>query len=200
MPKVGMRHVVAALIDTAAESQNQPLTYKDGMIVTRAVAADMTYERSENKYYADDGLAESDNAATSGTISITGSEFLPEARAAFFGVKAVQEDGKTVYRTTSTPSPHIGLGYMTTLIYKGKYKYFANWIHKMQFALSGESARTKGETIEWQDETATGNIMGVSVDASGDMAFTDQIEFESAADAIEWLNNKAGVKASEAAD
>lgn len=195
MPKVGMRHVVAALVDTAAEIANQPLTYKEGMIATRAVAADITYERSENNYYADDSLAESDNAATSGTISITGSEFLPEARAKLFGVKTVEEDGKTVYRTTSTPSPYIGLGYMTTLIYKGKYKYFANWIHKMQFALSGESARTKGETIEWQDETATGNIMGVSVDASGDIAFVDQIEFATAAEATAWLDNKAGISA-----
>ncbi|MBQ8617639.1 MAG: hypothetical protein IJ418_09005 [Clostridia bacterium] len=193
MPKVGMRHVVAALVDTASEVANQPLTYKNGMIATRAVAADITYERSENKYYADDGLAESDNAATSGTISITGSEFLPEARAALFGVKTAEEDGNTVYRTTSNPSPYIGLGYMTTLIYKGTYKYYANWIHKMQFALSGESARTKGETIEWQDETATGDIMGVAVDSSGDLAFVDQIEFDSAAKAIAWLDAKAGI-------
>lgn len=195
MPKVGMRHVVAALIDTASEIANQPLTYTGGMIVTRAVAADITYERSENNYYADDALAEADNAATSGTISITGSEFLPEARAAFFGVKKVTEDGKTIYRTTSTPSPHIGLGYMTTMIYKGKYKYFANWVHKMQFALSGENARTKGETIEWQDETATGNIMGVSIDSSGDIAFVDQIEFKTAAEAEAWLDSKAGIVA-----
>lgn len=195
MPKVGMRHVVAAPVDTASEIAGQPLAYKKGMIATRAVAADITYDRSENKYYADDSLAESDNAATSVTISITGSEFLPDARAALFGVKMIEESGNKVYRTTSEPSPYIGLGYMTTLIYKGQYKYFANWIHKMQFALSGESARTKGETIEWQDETATGNIMGVSVDSSGAIAFVDQIEFDTAAKAIEWLNTKAGIAA-----
>lgn len=192
MPKVGMRHVVAALVDTASEIAGQALTYKDALIATRAVAADITYDRSENKYYADDSLAESDNAATSGTISITGSEFLPEARAALFGLKVIEEGNVKIYRTTSEPSPYIGLGYMTTLIYKGKYKYFANWIHKMQFALSGENARTKGETIEWQDETATGNIMGVSIDNTGAIAFMDQVEFDTAGKAIEWLNTKAG--------
>ena len=197
MPKVGMRHVVAALVDEQASVANAPLVYKGGMIATRAVAADITYERSENKYYADDTLAESDNAATSGTISITGSEFLPDARVALFSVRKVTEGENTVYRTTSEPSPYIGLGYMTTLIYKGKYKYYANWIHKMQFALSGENARTKGETIEWQDETATGDIMGVAVDDSGAMAFMDQIEFDSAAKAIAWLNSKAGIAATE---
>ena len=197
MPKVGMRHVVAALVDEQTSVANAPLVYKDGMIATRAVAADITYERSENKYYADDTLAESDNAATSGTISITGSEFLPDARVALFGVRKVTERENTVYRTTSEPSPYIGLGYMTTLIYKGKYKYYANWIHKMQFALSGENARTKGETIEWQDETATGDIMGVAVDRSGALAFMDQVEFDNAAKAIAWLNAKAGIAASE---
>lgn len=195
MPKVGMRHVVAALIDETVEAVNQPLTYKNGLIATRAVAADITYERSENKYYADDALAESDNAATSGTISITGSEFLPEARAALFGVRKVEENGVTIYRTTSEPSPYIGLGYVTTTIYKGKYRFYANWIHKMQFALSGESARTKGETIEWQDETATGDIMGVAVDESGALAFMDQVEFTSAAEAEAWLDAKAGIAA-----
>lgn len=195
MPKVGMRHVVAALVDEQASVANAPLVYKDGMIATRAVAAEITYERSDNKYYADDTMVESDNAATSGTISITGSEFLPDARVALFGVRKVTEGENTVYRTTSEPSPYIGLGYMTTMIYKGKYRYFANWIHKMQFALSGETARTKGETIEWQDETATGDIMGVAVDSSGALAFTDQIEFDSAAKAEAWLDAKAGITA-----
>lgn len=195
MPKVGMRHVVAAVIDESVQVSNQPLVYKGGMIATRAVAADISYERSENKYYADDALAESDNAATSGTISITGSEFLPEARAALFGVRKVTEGGRTIYRTTSEPSPYIGLGYVTTMIYKGVYKFYANWIHKMQFNLSGETARTKGETIEWQDETATGIIMGVAVDESGALAFIDQIEFDNAADAEAWLDQKAGITA-----
>ena len=197
MPKVGMRHVVAAVIDEKASVANQPLVYKPGMVVTRAVAAEITYERSENKYYADDVLAESDNAATSGTISVTGSEFLPEARVMAFGVKKVTEGGKTIYRTTSEPSPLIGLGYVTVQIYKGVYRYIANWVHKMQFALSGESARTKGETIEWQDETATGDIMGVAIDESGIPAFVDQIEFDTAAAAEEWLDQKAGIQKSE---
>ena len=191
MPKVGMRHVVAAPIES--EPANAPIVYKAGMLATRAVAAEITYERSENKYYADDVLAESDNAAASGTISITGSEFLPAARVAFFGVKQTEENGKTVYRTTSAPTPYIGLGYVTVMIYKGAYKYYANWIHKMQFALTGESARTKGESIEWQDETATGDIMGVAVDETGEPAFIDQIEFDNAADAENWLDEKAGI-------
>lgn len=191
MPKVGMRHVVAAPIKS--EPANSPIVYEAGMLATRAVAAEITYERSENKYYADDVLAESDNAATSGTISITGSEFLPAARVAFFGVKQTEENGKTVYRTTSAPTPYIGLGYVTVMIYKGAYKYYANWIHKMQFALTGESARTKGENIEWQDETATGDIMGVAVDNTGEPAFIDQIEFDTAADAEKWLDEKAGI-------
>lgn len=195
MPKVGMRHVVAAVIDESVQVSNQPPVYKGGMIATRAVAADISYERSENKYYADDTMAESDNAATSGTISITGSEFLPEARAALFGVRKVTEGNRTIYRTTSEPSPYIGLGYVTTMIYRGKYKFYANWIHKMQFNISGETARTKGETIEWQDETATGSIMGVAVDESGALAFIDQIEFDNAADAEAWLDQKAGITA-----
>ena len=82
---------------------------------------------------------------------------------------------------------------MTVMIYKGVYKYTANWIHKMQFALSGESAKTKGETIEWQTETATGDIMGAAIDDSGVPAFMDQVEFETAAQAMAWLDEKANI-------
>lgn len=195
MPRVGMRHVVAAQIDVDKEVSGQPLTYKAGMIATRAVAATITYERDENKFYADDVLAESDNGAANGTISIEGSEFLPEARVYLFNVREVTEGDKKIYRETSAPSPYIGLGYMTVTIFKGVYKYTAYWIHKMQFALSGDNAKTKGDTIEWQTETAEGSIMGVVIDDKGEPAFRDFVEFDTAAEATEWLNTKAGIVA-----
>ena len=195
MPRVGMRHVVAAQIDEEKETSGQPLQYKKGMIATRAVAANITYERSENKFYANDVLAENDNSAASGTISIEGSEFLPEARVYLFNVRKKTENGKTVYRETSVPSPYIGLGYLTVTIYNGQYKYTAYWIHKMQFALNGDNAKTKGETIEWQTETAEGTIMGVVIDETGEPAFRDFAEFATAKEAEEWLDAKAGIAA-----
>ena len=198
MPKVGMKHVVAAKIDTEKEVSGQPLTYLPGLIATRAVSADLTYTRDENEYYADDVLSESDNSATGGDVSIAGSEFLPDARVALFNVRKIEQEGQpTIYRTTSVPAPQIGLGYMTTLIYKGKYTYIANWIHKMQFALSGESARTKGATIDWQNETATGKMMAAIIDNSGEAAFKDEVVFDNAGDAIKWLNQKAGITQTE---
>lgn len=194
MPKVGMKHVVAAPIDIDREVSGQPLTYLPGLIATRAVSADLTYTRDENEYYADDVLSESDNSATGGDVSIAGSEFLPDARVALFNVRKITNEGDVpIYRTTSVPAPQIGLGYMTTLIYKGKYMYIANWIHKMQFALSGESARTKGATIDWQNETATGKMMAAIIDSSGEPAFKDEVVFEKAGDAIAWLNEKAHI-------
>lgn len=197
MPKVGMRHVVAARIDVSKEVSGQPLTYLPGMVATRAVSADLTYTRDENEYYSDDVLSESDNSATGGDVSIAGSEFLPDARVMLFSVRKITEGGREIYRTTSAPAPQIGLGYLTTLIYKGKYTYYANWIHKMQFALSGESARTKAATIDWQNETATGKMMGVVIDDSGEPAFKDEVPFDSAGEAIAWLNAKAGIQTAE---
>lgn len=191
MPKVGMRHVVAAPI--TSEPINQPIVYGTGMIATRAVSADITYNKDKNSHYSDDVMSESDNSITGGTISLIGSEFLPEARVALFGVRKVTDGGKTIYRTTSVPSPYIGLGYVTVMIYKGVYKYTAKWIHKMQFSLGGDSDKTKTENIEWQTETATGNIMGATIDDTGEPAFKDEVEFENAADAIAWLDAKANI-------
>lgn len=191
MPKIGMRHVVAAPI--TSEVTGQPITYGAGLIATRAVSADITYNRDENKHYCDDAVGESDNAITDGTVSIAGSEFLPEARVALFGVKKITEGDQTVYRTTATSSPYVGLGYMTVTMYKNVYKYTAKWIHKLQFALDSESAKTKADRIEWQNETAKGTMMGVQLDSSGEIAFQDEAEFDTAEKAIAWLDKKANI-------
>ena len=101
-----MKHVVAAQIDTAVqEVAGQPLTYKPGMVATRAISADITYTRDENEYYSDDVLSEADNSASGGDISIVGSEFLPEVREVIFALRKVTEGGQTIYRTTSVPAP-----------------------------------------------------------------------------------------------
>lgn len=193
MPRVGMRHVVAARIDIDRTVDGQPIVYEPGIVATRAVSANITYNRDENMYFSDDVMSEEDDAMTSGEISLEGSEFLPDAKVMLFNVRKIEEDDRAIYRTTAVPSPYIGLGYVTVTIYKGVYKYMANWIHKMQFALSGDNARTKGETIEWQNETATGSIMGVVIDETGEPAFIDQVEFTSAKDAEDWLDEKAGI-------
>lgn len=193
MPRVGMRHVVAAPIDMDNIVDGQKIPYKKGLVATRAVSANITYNRDENPYYANDVLSEEDDSITSGTIEIEGSEFLPEAKVALFGVRQIEEDGNTIYRTTGVPSPYIGLGYLTVMIYKGVHKYVAKWIHKMQFNLNGDNARTKGERVEWQNETASGTIMGVVIDESGEPAFVDEVEFTSAAEAEAWLDTKAGI-------
>lgn len=191
MPNIGMRHVVAAPI--TSEPINQPIVYGTGMIATRAVSADITYNKNENSHYSDDVMSESDNSITGGTISLVGSEFLPEARVALFGVRKVTDGGKTIYRTTSAPAPYIGLGYITVMKYKGVNKYMAKWIHKMQFGLSGDNDKTKTENIDFINQTATGNIMGVTIDDTGESTFKDEVEFDNEADAIAWLDAKANI-------
>ena len=53
----------------------------------------------------------------------------------------------------------------------GATTYEAYWYHDVQFVLDGESAKTRGENIEWQTPTITGKIYGVDEDGSGAFKF-----------------------------
>ena len=68
MAKIGLKHLVAAEIDTQ-EIGTAP-TYKTGFKIGKMMSAELSIEVAENPLYADDGVAETDKSFTSGTITI----------------------------------------------------------------------------------------------------------------------------------
>ena len=56
MAMVGMLHPVAAKI--ATEVEGQALTYDAGMVVGKAISANITFNRNDNPLYADDAVAD----------------------------------------------------------------------------------------------------------------------------------------------
>ena len=64
MAKIGLKHIVAARLN---ESGATP-TYTDGLIVGKAITANVSTEINEATLYADDAVAESVKAFKSGTI------------------------------------------------------------------------------------------------------------------------------------
>lgn len=196
MPSVGMRYLVAAQIQT--EEFGQPIAYKPGRVMGRAISMDMTLTRSDAELYADDILAESDNSITGGTMTIGVAEVLEDAQVEFFGLKEDESSSETTYTETGTPAPYCGVGYVQERRYKGVVSHIAFWIYKAQFAPTAESARTKGKTLEWQTPTVTGEILGVNQDGDGVPEFRTRKVCATAKEAIDWLNKKAGITAAAA--
>lgn len=195
MAFTGMKYCVAAPVK--AETRGQALTYDTGVVVGRAIGANVNWNRNSDALYADDALAESDNSLTGGTVDINVDDINDEAQLVIFSQTKTDgtNSGPDVYHENGDPSPYIGLGYYRVRRYKGVETYVAYWIHKTQLAINSESAATKGNTISWQTPTATGNVMAVVNDSTGKNQFRDRATFTDESKAIEWLNTKANIAA-----
>lgn len=186
MAAIGMRYLVGAVI--TGEPEGALPTYGEGMKIGRAISSNVSFRRNDSELYADDVLAESDNTITGGDVDITVAEILDEVAAAIFGDSKDEETGE--YYDSSASSPYIGLGYMREMKYKGKSSFKCTWLYKVQLAPAEESGQTKGKTTSFQTQRMTGEILGVTM-ADGSSRFRARKEFETAAEATAWLNQKA---------
>lgn len=187
MAAIGMKHLVGAVI--TGEPEGALPTYAAGLKIGRAISSNVTFRRNDSNLYADDVLAESDNTITGGDIDMTVAEILDDVAAQIFGDTKDEESGE--YYDSSASSPYLGLGYMREQKYKGKSSYKCTWLYKVQLAPAEETGQTRGETVTFQTQRITGEILGVTM-ADGNTRFRARQEFDTAAEAIAWLNAKAG--------
>ena len=193
MAKTGMRYVVAAQLKT--EKEGQLPEYEGGMVIGRAISAEVSLNRVESGLYADDVLAESENAITGGNISIGMDDILEEAQELVFGLVKTGTEGDYEYDDKAVGAPYVGVGYLQERRYKGVVSYLPWWYYKVQFAPVEDRAATKVENVEWQTMTASGTMMGIVKDNSGVATFRTHKVYANAADAIAWLNQMAGITA-----
>ena len=190
MAKIGLRYPIFAQVED--DNNGGVPIYKEGKVIGRAMSADVAWSRSNNKLYADDGVAESDNSITGGTVTIGVDDLKDEVMAYLLGGRIVTEDGHTEYIDNGDGGPVGGLGYIRVRKLRGKVEYIAYWIYRVSFALGDESASTKGENIEWQTATIQGDMEGIQ----GESAMPEyrvHATFATAEAAKAWLKAKAGI-------
>ena len=191
MAFVGMKYVVAAPLKE--EKIGAAPVYDDGVVVGRAMSADITYNRGNTALKADDVDAENDNSITGGSLTIGVDDVADEVQAKLLG-QDVTEEGE--YDETGDSAPYIGLGYIRVRRFKGVTSYVAYWIFKTQLGINSESAATKQDTIQWQTPTLTGSLMGIQPDDGMKIKFRRRKTFtgETAEkDARAWLNRMANI-------
>lgn len=196
MAYIGLQHVVAAQLDT--ETDGSAPTYESGgMVIGKAIAANLTLNRNDNPLYADDAEAENDNGVVGGTIEINIDDLSVEARKFVLGEEEVTtgtgNSATKEYWTTEEAAPYVGIGYVRVRRKSGTTSYEALWYPKVQFGENNENANTKGQQIEWQTPTISGRIMGVRPDSSLKAKYRVRKAFETLADAMAWIDAKANV-------
>ena len=130
MAFVGLKYCVFAPITT--ETPFTPIVYGTGVVLGRMIGANITFNRNSEPLYADDGMAESDNSITGGTISLNLDDVEEAAQVTAFGLLKTGDPGSEVYSEVGDPAPYGGIGYVRVRRLRGVTSYVAYWLHKVQ--------------------------------------------------------------------
>jgi phi13 family phage major tail protein len=181
MPKTGLKHIVGAKLD---ESKSTP-TYTDGVIIGKAISANVSIEVNSAVLYADDSVAESIKSFKNGKISLNLDDLQYEVQGMLLG-HAVSAD--TLSANANDIAPYLGIGFYGAVIRSGVTKYRAVWFYKVQFGEFSDESKTKGDNIEFITPTIEGSLMALP---NGDWKDETIVTTEDAA--LAWLDAKAGI-------
>lgn len=166
------------------------ITYTGGRRFAKAVEFQTAFgDKKSNNLYADNSIAESQNSFSGGTITLKTDNLDAEASKLILGLTEEEihyngKTAKTLVDKASDTSPYLGFGIIMKGQNSGKPGYVAVILPKVVFSTPADSAKTQGESIEWQTPTITGTIMR---DDQPDPAWRYRAEFPTEAAAAEFI-------------
>ena len=188
MANIGLRYPIAAPLQ---ESPDGKPSYSGGFVLGRAISTSMSIDFSEATLYADNVVAERVKEFKSGKITLNIDDLEHEVQAKLFGRSISSEgdgtDNVLSAKTDDTP-PYVGFGSYGTVMRRNVRYARAIWLYKCQFSPPNVDYSTRGDNIEFKTPTTEGIVMALA-----DGKYMDDAIFEEEDDAIDWLNNKAGI-------
>jgi phi13 family phage major tail protein len=182
MARTGLKHVVGAALN---ETSTTP-SYTSGIIIGKAISANISVEISEATLFADDSVAESVKEFKSGKLSLNVDDLTYDVQGLLLGHTVTPT---TLTANSNDNAPYVGVGFYGQVIRGGVTKYRAVWFGKCKFGEPGDESKTKGENIEFSTPTIEGTILKM---ADGEWKKEQLFETESAAQT--WLDGKAGIE------
>lgn len=189
MAKIGIKGLTYAPYTSGGDGS--AIVYGTGVQLTDyMIRADINEERADVPFYADDHKIDSENEVTGISIGLELANMTDALEKAFLG----HVDGSSgELNVTSASAPFVGVGFYRKERFKGTVSYHAFWIYKIQFSKDGDSTGTKGDSIEFQTESLTGQGMGVTLTSGGAVIFYSHSRVETEAAAVAYLKSKAGI-------
>lgn len=189
MAKIGIKGLTYAPFTSGGEGG--AITYGTGVkLDDYMIRADLTENREDVKFHADDHQIDAENGLTGVTLALELSNMTDALEKALLGHA---EGSSSELNVTDADAPFVGVGFIRKERFKGTATYHAFWVYKVQFSKDNDSAQTKGEQIDFQTESVTGSAMGVQLTSGGDVIYYSHIRKSSESDARTWLNGKAGI-------
>lgn len=169
-----------------SESEGTP-TYSDGFACGKAIEMSITPTYAEGSLYGDNIKAEYDKEFSYAEITLNTSTIPMKAHDVMFGHTVNEEEGE-IKEKAGDEANYIGLGIYASEKVDGVKKYVAMWIYKAKFTESEESYTTKGDSIEYQTPSITGQAVALETGEWRDRKICDTEK-----EAIAWIEEKAGI-------
>lgn len=184
MAYIGLAKPTIARLD---ESSGSPV-YSDGFTCGKAVGIDIDPQYAEGSLYGDNGTAEYDKEFKNANITLNTTTLPIEAHEVMFGHVVTKEGKSSIKDKTTDESNYVGIGFYVSEKVDGAKKYVAMWVYKSKFAEGKESYKTKGENIEYQTPSISGQAVGLD-----NYDWRDREIFATEKEADDWIKEKAGI-------
>ena len=178
------------------------LTYGDGGAISYGtgvqladymIRADVSEEREDVKFYADDHKIDTENCMTGASLSLELANLTDALEKAFLGYVSESTSSGADLLVTDAAAGFVGCGFYRKERFKGTITYKCYWFYKVQFSKDSDSTTTKGENVDFQTETLSGDVMGVQLTSGGDVIYYSICRKDSETAAVAWLKTKGGV-------
>jgi phi13 family phage major tail protein len=192
MAKIGIKCLTYAPYTSGGDGS--AISYGTGVqLVDYMIRADVNEERGDVKFYADDHKIDSENSMTGATLSLELANLTDDLEKAFLGYVAESTASGADLLVTDAAAGFVGCGFYRKERFKGTITYKSYWFYKVQFSKDGDSTTTKGENVDFQTETLSGDALGVKLTSAGDTLYYAISRKSSESDAVAWLKTKAGI-------
>lgn len=146
----------------------ETVTYSDGMRLARGVSVSINPEVGDaNPFYADNVEAETvPGVFTGGTADLVVDGLLNTAEAFVYGLPEPESLSYGESKTVEVYSygegmeiPYVGIGFVVRFMSGGVTTYAPMLLTKTRFQTPNTEAATQEESIEWQTQTLTADLM-----------------------------------------
>ena len=184
MPSFDLRGIRAGKYKNTAGT----VSYEKPTDVGDAMSAQLDLRFAEGRLYAESKLAEYIKLATGGTISLAVKYIKKAAQAMFYGC-TTDTSKENIKFSAKDVANYVGVGFYAPDKVDGVTKYTCVWVPKALFGPPSMAYQTKGENIQFNTPTTTGEFLA---DDSENELLLETETVDSAAEAVTWIKGKLG--------
>lgn len=173
------------------------ITYEAPIPMGDAMNVQLNLKSAEGRLYAEGRLAEYMKLVTGGNVSV-GVKYIPDAaQKLLFGVteksRTISTTAvKSLLTTSKDTAKYVGLGFYAPDMRDGSAKVTACFVYKVLFGQPALNLQTKGENLQFQTPTTTGEFLPSDAETQDLM---EAVVVDSADEAIAWIDACFGVSA-----